>query len=156
MRELVFVECECGCGHRARLDHDAVTARTRAELDLAAAVALTEQLRCSRCGQQVRKLHDDKGRLLYDRDEVVRCAACDSVIPLPRIAAVPGTRLCLACASEGEAPPVAPPHPMPPSSQTTCARCGSPTVMRQNEQDRSWFVGCTSFPKCRWTAEVET
>jgi ssDNA-binding Zn-finger/Zn-ribbon topoisomerase 1 len=156
MRELAFVECECGCGHRARLDRGDVTARTGAELDLASAVALVEKLRCTRCGQQVGKLYDDTGRLLYDRDNVVRCEACRSVIPLPRIAAVPGTRLCTACASDGEVPPVAPPHPMPPSSQAICPRCGSATVMRQNEQDRSWFVGCQSFPECRWTAEPET
>lgn len=156
MRKLAFVECECGCGHRARLDRGDVMARTRAEFDLASAVALVEKLRCSRCRQLVKRLYDDRGRLIYDLDNVVRCEACEAIIPLPRIAAVPGTRLCLACASDGEAPPVAPPHPTPPPSQARCPRCGNATVMRQNEQDRSWFVGCLSFPKCRWTAEVET
>ena len=156
MRKLAFVECECGCGHRAQLKRGDVTARTGAELDLATAVALVEKLRCTRCGQQVKKLYDDKDRLLYDLDNVVRCKACDAVIPLPRIEALPGTRLCLACANDEEAPSVAPPHPTPPPSQTTCPRCKSATVMRQNEQDRSWFVGCLSFPKCHWTAEVAT
>ncbi|TVS00216.1 MAG: hypothetical protein EA406_01395 [Rhodospirillales bacterium] len=73
---------------------------------------------------------------------------------LPRIQALPGTTLCQACAREGELPDKSPPYPTPPPTLSKCPRCGSATIVRENSQDGEYFIGCTDFPGCRWTAPL--
>ncbi|MEH7248235.1 restriction endonuclease [Neobacillus niacini] len=40
------------------------------------------------------------------------------------------------------------------SSNETCGKCGSPMVLRKGK--RGEFLGCSSFPKCRNTRELQT
>ena len=44
------------------------------------------------------------------------------------------------------------------SSNTTCPKCGSDLVMRevkQGERKGSQFLGCSNYPRCRFTKDIE-
>ncbi len=81
------------------------------------------------------------------------CSSCGEKIPEGRLKAVPGTRYCTVCAEEVGKGQVDAPWPKPPADKAICPYCYSPTVVRQNAKDMSFFLGCSAFPKCRWTAE---
>ncbi len=86
-----------------------------------------------------------------DPAAITACRACGRPIPLPRLEALPDTNVCTPCAEDGAKPPAPPPYPQPPAGMRNCPRCGNPTIVRQSSEDRGFFPGCTSFPKCRWT-----
>ncbi|MBV9703346.1 MAG: topoisomerase DNA-binding C4 zinc finger domain-containing protein [Methylobacteriaceae bacterium] len=69
------------------------------------------------------------------------------MIPLPRLQAIPETRLCAACATKSSRN-LSQPQPPPPPGSRTCPRCGNPTIVRQNKEDQSFFLGCMNFPRC--------
>jgi len=35
-----------------------------------------------------------------------------------------------------------------------CPQCGSELIIRKNDQSGDFFLGCSDFPKCRYTAEI--
>ncbi len=41
------------------------------------------------------------------------------------------------------------------SSDTICPKCGSELVERTVEQTGSKFIGCSGYPKCRYTKEIQ-
>jgi hypothetical protein len=100
---------------------------------------------------------DDKGRLLIDPRALMPCEICGTPIPVPRLSAIPNCRKCIECASEQESAsqPPSPPHPHPPADRQECPKCGKPTVVRQNNKDQNYLLGCTGFPKCNWTSPIE-
>ena len=51
------------------------------------------------------------------------CASCGEPIPQDRLNAMPGTQVCVACATEMETPPRAAPHPRVPPGKRTCHHC---------------------------------
>lgn len=82
------------------------------------------------------------------------CDECGQEIPPDRLTKRPWTRYCERCALEVGGPDVPKPWPTPPKRQAVCPCCGSPTIVRENRADGSEFIGCTSFPRCRWTANL--
>jgi len=54
---------------------------------------------------------------------------------------------------EGEAAPAGPPKAPPEPTGEACPRCGKPLVTRVGRQGK--FVGCSGFPKCRFTRPLE-
>ena len=46
-------------------------------------------------------------------------------------------------------------HPQPPPDKARCPRCRRPTVVRENSDGSGYFLGCTGFPRCRWTSPFE-
>jgi len=36
-----------------------------------------------------------------------------------------------------------------------CARCDGKLVKRQNKLTKEYFLGCTNYPKCKYTQPVE-
>ena len=40
------------------------------------------------------------------------------------------------------------------SKTKDCQQCGSPMVERVNRQDKRKFLGCSAFPKCKYTEEL--
>jgi hypothetical protein len=69
---------------------------------------------------------------------------------------VPGTHLCVKCAEEAERLPPQEPWPRPPPHLRRCPwpNCGKPTEIRENRTTGQRFVGCTGFPRCRWTTDL--
>jgi hypothetical protein len=154
-RELARLVLACkGCGRESTVDGAALQGRSSEPLTLANVGRLYGRLRCSACSSREVQISDEAGRLLIDPNALTRCRLCALPIPLPRLQAMPGANTCAACAADlsGAAPP--PRHPQPPADKTRCPRCGHPTVVRENE-DQEYFLGCTGFPKCRWTAPFE-
>ena len=150
-----YAECRCMCGQAGRLDEEVIRHRVGGIASVEAVMHLVPQLKCSVCGDHACMITDKRGRLLFDRANARRCSSCKEFIPLPRLEAIPQTGLCTECARAGEQELPAAPYPLPPREYAKCGRCGAATVMRQNSGDLSWFVGCSEFPKCHWSHNIE-
>jgi len=56
--------------------------------------------------------------------------------------------------AEGEAPAQArAPRPAPEPTGEACPRCGKPLVAREGQRGK--FIGCSAYPKCRFTRNIE-
>ena len=156
MREYLKVSISCGhCGHAAEMGRAEVEKWLSRELTIQAVPELFELLRCGGCGQRQVRLCDDQGQVLIDHADLTPCESCGRPIPKPRFAALPDSRVCTSCTAVMSKPVRPPPYPKPPPERQTCPRCGCPTVVRERGKDGAIFIGCTSYPKCTWTAAME-
>ena len=147
----LLLECKI-CGKQTTLKCSLLETYLDEPLSINTVGFLYDKLVCG-CGQRKFQASDDAGRVLLDSDKLTRCRVCKNAIPLPRLAAV-NTDKCFNCASQKPAP--AAPHPRPPPELSLCPRCKKfPTVVRQNKLDRSYFLACEGFPKCRWSAPLD-
>ncbi len=154
--EMAHLTVECAaCGRRLEVGANKVEAKLDGELTAQNIVGLRGAFKCAACGSRFVRLYDAQGRLAFDPHHIKPCAACGEPIPLTRLSAAPEASLCFACQQDNEREPVAPPYPQPAPEMKTCPRCGSLSVVRQNGEDMGWFLGCSAFPKCRWTAPYE-
>jgi len=154
-RTIVQVQLTCThCDHQGAVDGELLTQRLGEALTYSNIAGLSGEFKCGACGSKSIAVSDDQGILLLDPNNVRICQACALPIVFPRLQAVPNTSLCQSCAEEGEQPERPSPYPMPPPELSTCPRCESPSVVRENSQDGNYFIGCTGFPKCRWTEEL--
>ena len=149
----ILVKCS-GCNHQATVEAETLESRLDRPLSIASVGSLYGRLRCSACGNKEIRIGDADGRALIDPAAITPCRACGCPIPLPRLEALPHTDLCVLCGEDEARHRPARPYPQPPAHKRKCPRCGSPTVVRQNSEDEEFFLGCTSFPKCRWTDSV--
>jgi ssDNA-binding Zn-finger/Zn-ribbon topoisomerase 1 len=85
------------------------------------------------------------------------CGYCNEPIPEARLKTLPHTRYCsAACVEEAAEERESSTHwPSPPKDRSSCPRCGSPTIVRENPKDGSRFIGCTRFPSCFWSGELD-
>ena len=144
MKEFV---AECSCGHRTTLPPTVGS-------EIKHVLQVVDRLVCSKCQQKVQHIFTNDSKMIYDKLLSSTCLSCEEFIPLLRLELVPGTTLFTECASLGEADVKRPPpYPNPPAEFATCPRCKSATQMRQNGSDKSWFIGCTTYPSCRWTKD---
>ncbi len=148
--ESIVVDCP-GCGRRATVGAETLEPRLDPPLSVNSVGRLYGRLRCPGCGGREIRIAEAAGRTLIDPAAITACRACGCPIPLPRLKALPDTNVCLPCAEDGAKPPAPPPHPQPPADIRNCPRCGNPTIVRQNSEERGFFLGCTSFPNCRRT-----
>lgn len=138
---------QCVCGNKRILPDPNLTIKS--------ALEKISLLVCSKCKNPVSHLLDNNNRMIYGSIFSSRCLACDEFIPLPRLEIVHGTSLCTDCAAIGESDVrTPPPHPNATPELVLCLSCSSSTVMRQNGSDKSWFVGYSSYPTCRWTKNI--
>ena len=150
----IVVECP-GCGRRATIGAETLEPRLDRPLSINSVGQLHGRLRCSGCGSREIRIGDVAGRTLIDPAAITPCRTCGCPIPLSRLEALPGTNICMPCAEDGAKPPAPPPYPQPPAGKRKCPRCGRPAIVRQNGEDQGFFLGCTSFPKCRWTGPFD-
>jgi hypothetical protein len=144
------IKCNC-CSNEVELEGARLEQHLGEPLSLSSVGLLYDKLRCRECERRDLRLSDDAGRLLIDSTSITRCQNCKSVIPLPRLAAMPNSRICFACAADTARPLPDPPHPQPPPNRQKCPSCNHPTIVRQSKMDGEFFLGCTDFPKCTWT-----
>ena len=156
----IHIQCQ-SCGHAAELGHSDARRTLNRELTHENVPALFGALKCTRCGQRRPRILDEHREFLYGptptpaiapppaaaRPEALQCIACGRVIDAFHLADKPGALLCASC-EPGSNPP---PYPQPPPHLATCPRCRSTTVFRQNSTDGDFFIGCSTYPKCRWT-----
>jgi hypothetical protein len=150
---IILLEC-CKCGRQVSLNAASVESRLDEPLSMNNVGQLYGKLRCSNCASRQVRISDDAGRMLIDPATLKPCRIFGCAIPMPRLKAMPGTDTCVSCAFSGARQPVAIPYPHPPLDKQKCPRCGSPTIVRQNNEDQGYFLGCTGFPKCRWTTPL--
>lgn len=154
-----FVTVECLCGRRSQIPAE-VFGYTPQEFKVDKLADSLLKLQCSDCRSKANFVYNEKDQLLFDLSNISLCSACETPIPIARLNAVPGTSVCTPCAQGGaQDARIPPPHPSPPSELSKCPRCekygrNSKTEMRQNGSDKSWFIGCTTFPRCRWTRNL--
>lgn len=156
-RKLPYIIIQCStCGHQSKINAIDLEDRIDDELTFDTVGGILERFICRPCRGRSVKVYDDSARLLIDSANLILCQSCGDPILLPRIGAVPGTTMCSGCAIESSALPKPSPHPQPPADKTKCPRCGLPTIVRQNPETSDYFLGCTGFPKCRWTSPFDT
>lgn len=149
---LKSLKLECQCGEAAIITAYDLEPFLESDLSIQTAMSLAERFRCNKCGQRGDlMIHDDQERLLFDPERIRRCTGCEELIPYARLQLEPNTQLCTSCSQRGAGPKVAPPHPQPPTDQKTCPKCSAATAMYQNSRYKNWFVGCSTFPTCRWS-----
>ena len=145
----VLIECTCGRKANLASKHFGLPAE---EFNIETLVENLGKLICSVCSKAPEFIYNDRSDLLFDLTNLTHCSECENPVPVARLKAVPGTSVCTGCASQGASDSqTPPPHPQPPPDLRTCPRCGSSSEMRQNGQDKSWFIGCSTYPDCRWT-----
>ena len=155
MRSLKSIVVECPeCNHRATIEAEMLESRLDRPLSIASVGSLWGRMRCSGCGSKEIRVGDADGRALIDPAAITPCRMCNCPIPLPRLEALPHTDVCVLCGEVEVKDRPARPYPQPPARKRKCPRCGSPTIVRQNSEDHEFFLGCTSFPKCRWNDSV--
>ena len=87
----------------------------------------------------------------------ILCVSCGEVIPEGRLRMMPNTQFCVHCKEDEEnttdSGVVFP--PVPQGLAGDCPRCGSGiAVVYQNHTDKSFFVGCSKYPSCRWSEDM--
>ena len=157
----VLIECQ-SCGHSAELNRYAARYRLKHDLTHDILPALLNSLKCSRCGTRRPRIFDESNRPLpHDIQntpseplQILHCANCGQPIDRYRLADMPGALLCASCEPKPKLGAHAPPYPQPPPRLSKCPRCNYPTIVREHGNDGTYFIGCSSFPKCRWTSPV--
>ena len=158
---ILSVNVEClSCGRRVSVAGEILEKNiAEAPLTLKNIAKAVSSFKCKTCGEKLTRISDQQNRLLFDSQNLSSCAACGDPIPLPRLEAQPDAGLCIACTEAGEIEPVAPPYPhlsgqwAGSAAVSICPRCNSKAVVRQNSRDLSWFIGCSTYPRCHWTTE---
>ena len=154
-----FVTAEFSCGKKVQISASKFGC-TPQEFKVDKLAENLSELRCRDCGSTANFVFNEKDQLLFDLSNLSSCSSCELPLSVARLSAVPGTSVCTLCAQEGESGlNTPPPHPKPPSEFSSCPTClkygrNSRTEMRQNGSDKSWFIGCSTYPKCRWTKNL--
>jgi ssDNA-binding Zn-finger/Zn-ribbon topoisomerase 1 len=155
-RQLKHITLECSaCGRRLQMQGAELENRIDDELTFDTVAHVLKRLVCRSCRGRSIRVYDDSSRLLLDTADTTNCRICDDPILLPRIRALPGTTLCARCATEASMQAQPATYPQPPADRAKCPRCRQPTIVRENSKDASYFLGCTGFPACRWTAPFD-
>jgi hypothetical protein len=150
------VQLKClACGHAGDLDARRFRELRGEDFDMRSLTEYYDELVCSHCRSKRVRVESRSGKALLDPDTVVECMRCGLPIPLARLDAQPGVNTCVACA-EDAVRPYTEAWPQPPNAFRKCPRCKSPTEVRQNTVDQSFFLGCKTWPRCPWTMPYET
>ncbi len=121
---------------------------------------IIHRLTCSNCGSHNVKISTG-GRLFFDTSIPTNCQICRLIIPIPRLEAEPNTLTCVRCVNEGfkefEKGPTIP--EVPTGMRGKCPRCKKTArsgivVVYQNASEKNFFLGCSSFPQCRWSSNA--
>ena len=154
-RVLQYVDLACiDCGRAAQVSAEVLERQLDEPPTLVNIASAWPKFKCRACGSKRIRLSDESGRLLVDPDSHLKCGSCGLPIIRPRLEAMPQASVCQQCAENLATPELTPQHPSPPPELSKCLQCGNLTVVRENSEDGSYFIGCTGFPRCRWTASL--
>ena len=150
--EYVTLRCEL-CEHEARFIDSDFLARFDEPMTLSNVWRAAEKSRCSKCNGRRIVVVDSNSREIFRRSSLKRCSVCSQPIPMLRLKSLPGASVCLDCSAKPKSSPP-PPHANPPKGKSKCPRCKAPTIINLRNEDMAPFIGCTNFPRCRWTASI--
>jgi len=148
------------CSYSGELSYDFLNKKLGAEdnLSLQNIGELVDQFLCSKCKSKNFELFDDNSEMLFDTKNNVTCELCDLPIPFPRLSSQPGIRRCVSCQNSNEQISSDIKFPeVPQGMRGKCPSCQEKrlkgiVVIYQNRSDKSFFLGCSSFPSCRWSS----
>lgn len=163
MKNLRQLKFNCNkCHYGGELSHTFLQGKlgTGEKLSLINLNTLLHFFICSKCRTRDFTLSDSENQLLFDTSRNVLCDGCNLPIPFPRLNAQPGTRICIQCkgSSEDISKTTGTVFPQVPAGlRGKCPDCSKTSasgivVVYQNSTDKSFFLGCSAFPKCRWSS----
>ena len=116
---------------------------------------------CKACNKKNFVIFDHHKEIIFDLSNIISCEECENPIPIPRINANPNKRICIICAEIDEGDRHKPDQgtktpKIPLEAPKFCPSCEkygrkSIIVIYQNRKDKNFFLGCSKFPKCRWS-----
>ena len=163
LNEILIVCNECG--RDTAITNQSLTAMLKLfnQLTFSNINTLVSRFVCSNCFSKDFKIFDANGDLLFDKSRAVYCLRCGLPIPFPRISVLPGIRICTLCKEEEEEDSSADTGmyfpAVPRGYRGKCPKCLKEkstgiVVVYHNSKDNNFFLGCSLFPKCRWTVDV--
>lgn len=157
-RHLTSVLLRCvDCPREAVLTNDVFKDVTHEALEYASVANVWPRMHCKVCKSHRVAVFGEDHRLLIHPDLGRACEKCDKPILLPRLQAVPDARTCASCAADREYDNKKRDAyvPQPPQRLAKCpCAVHAPTVVRKNSKTGNLFVGCSEYPRCRWTARL--
>ena len=160
---LEFITLNCHeCSKTGKIDYELLVDMfpDLAPINLGNLNQLLDKFKCSNCNARNFSIADKNGELIFDMQQNVTCVRCGLAIPLPRIAIQPGTKLCIECKDEKESvdPNEVNFPAIPIGMRRKCPTCEKKdrigiVVVYQNSKDKTFFLGCSVFPNCRWSAD---
>jgi Zn finger protein HypA/HybF involved in hydrogenase expression len=148
------------CSYSGHLNYDLLNKKLGSyePLSLKNIGELLHYFLCSKCRAKNFELHDANGEILFDTNNNVDCEICETPIPYPRLSSLPGTRRCVSCQNSNEKDTSDVKFPdIPQGLRGKCPSCKEKrlkgiVVVYQNGSDKTFFLGCSSFPSCRWSS----
>lgn len=151
---LSYIQVKCQkCAHSSKMSSERYDFYA-GPLTVLSVMESAKDFICSKCRRKVVEIEGPRGEILFDAHNINPCWNCGSSIPIARLKLMPSTCLCLVCQDSREQPPKVSPYPSVPKGEETCPKCDSQTTIRQNGETLEYFIGCTSFPKCRHTSSI--
>lgn len=164
MKSIIGIHVCClndECGRNVRVSASTLENYLAAEPTLANLGQIASKFECQSCGNGDYSVFDDTGQImLFNSNQMKFCESkgCDAAIPIPRWGEDPNVKVCVECKLAGEIASMEDISiPKVPVGKQTCPRCESksfkktPTAIYQNRKDGDYFLGCSSFPACRWS-----
>ena len=159
----IRLRCQ-NCGHTGELEYQSLEDRLNDGqiLNLMNLNTLVGKFQCRPCGKKDLVVEDSRQELLFDSRHNVVCEECGLPIPFPRLTALPGTRVCASCKNSEEDTTnkrLGSKFPeVPPGMRGRCTNCNRKgnkgiVVVYQNSMDKSFFLGCSTYPKCTWSTD---
>ena len=147
------------CTHYGHHDYNYLNEKLISEesLNLQNIAELLERFVCSKCRAKNFQLIDINEIMIFDTEKNIFCEICELPLPYPRLAAMPGTLRCTKCEHSNEKVNNDIKFPdVPIGLRGKCPSCQKKrekgiVVVYQNSKDKSFFLGCSSFPKCMWS-----
>ena len=115
------------------------------------------RFKCSKCLGRLVRLKSGL-TVYFDSSRIISCVSCKLPIPIPRIELVSNASTCADCAEEANesiAKGTLFPN-VPIGMRGKCPTCEKKAakgivVVYQNAKDKEFFLGCSGFPRCRWS-----
>ena len=167
MKSIVGIQVCClddECGRNVEVGASTLEKHLADEPTLANLGQIASKFKCQSCGSANYSVFDNTGQtMLFNSNQMKFCESkgCGAAIPIPRWAEDPNVKVCVECKLAGETTSIEDSSiPKVPIGKQTCPRCGSksfkktPTAIYQNRKDGDYFLGCSSFPACRWSESL--
>ena len=159
--KILKVKC-VDCHHTLTLASSELEEFTEHEIKISNINQFYNKLNCTSCSGTALMIWDSNDRLLFDPDHISECIHCLLPIEFPRIQALPETNICADCARKAAAGIPAFHQPetikfdseLVPPKFKKCPSCKKTTILRTNRRTKERFIGCSGFPKCRWTSSL--
>ena len=109
-------------------------------------------LYCKKCNTKRPNIYLDE-KLVFDQDNLKICFHCNLPISNQRLETFPNTNLCSSSCVEDvdKISKIIPPPPALPEKEKI-GRCGHQMEVRFGKH--GWFIGCSKYPSCRNTKDL--